>query len=526
MRKIFQNFILFFLSIIIFSCSQSPPPAHPYSKPSTKPSRTFNKSKSEAQRFLGITQLGYNVINNQNFSKFLGQLDNKNHFFIAKIDMLPIGQQIGGLDQWDIAFENGLVKGLLSGGFSIDEKLDHIKIRDMGEYINTEPKQGFYMHAIDLESHNTIKNQYNSSYLLEYQVFEFSAENESVIVYLRIVDINTLKIIASTLIKEGLKYYDLETKNIQAYDEIYNSIISSDLPLGLLKKLKKATVLDIDILNVSGQYKNPPREKLLLVENAIISSFLDHNDYRDKNILIEKTTGFNLKYPNVYDHIVFNTNPILFEEWSEFVEQTNCTELIMYRFVEDEGIYFRVIDAKNNGEILASFFVKLIPQKRFVKETLVYNLFMDVENEISKSLDYKKLRDKRVMLIDGDKHPIESEAYVETRKRYDEMQFAIEEGILASLLSDRDIKPIEKLKTLYLKQPWMYEGKVFNLNPLYLEDWSQLQTFGVDVIILYNNLIPYHNLNKDSNEYYEIAVTYKIIDLNTGDIVQVGEISN
>ena len=136
------------------------------------------------------------------------------------------------------------------------------------------------------------------------------------------------------------------------------------------------------------------------------------------------------------------------------------------------------------------------------------------------------MKNKRVLLIDGDKHPIESEAYFETRKKYDEMQFAIEEGILSSLLSNRDIKPIEKLKTLYLKQPWMYEGKVFNLNPLYLEDWSQLQTFGVDAIILYNNLIPYHNLDRDSREYYEIAITYKIIDLNTGDIVQVGEISN
>ena len=91
-----------------------------------------------------------------------------------------------------------MVKGLVSDGFSIDEKLDNIKIRDLGEYINTEPGQGFYMHAIDLESHNSIKNQYNSSYLLEYQVFKFSEINESVIVYLRIVDINTLKILAST----------------------------------------------------------------------------------------------------------------------------------------------------------------------------------------------------------------------------------------------------------------------------------------------------------------------------------------
>ena len=106
-----------------------------------------------------------------------------------------------------------------------------MKKADLEEYINTDPSQGFYMHALDLESHNSIKNQYNSSYLLEYQVFEFSEMDESVIVYLRIVDINTLKILASTLIKEGFKYYELETNNILTYDEIYNSIISNSLPL-------------------------------------------------------------------------------------------------------------------------------------------------------------------------------------------------------------------------------------------------------------------------------------------------------
>jgi hypothetical protein len=39
-----------------------------------------------------------------------------------------------------INYNIGLVKGLLSDGFSIDEKLDNIKIRDLGEYINTDPK--------------------------------------------------------------------------------------------------------------------------------------------------------------------------------------------------------------------------------------------------------------------------------------------------------------------------------------------------------------------------------------------------
>ena len=35
----------------------------------------------------------------------------------------------------------------------------------------------------------------------------------------------------------------------------------------------------------------------------------------------------------------------------------------------------------------------------------------------------------------------------------------------------------------------MYDDKIFNLNPLYLDDWNQLVEFGVERLIVYNNLI-------------------------------------
>ena len=39
----------------------------------------------------------------------------------------------------------------------------------------------------------------------------------------------------------------------------------------------------------------------------------------------------------------------------------------------------------------------------------------------------------------------------------------------------------------------MYDDKVFNLNPLYLDEWIQLEDFGIEMLVVYNNLIPYQN---------------------------------
>ena len=105
------------------------------------------------------------------------------------------------------------------------------------------------------------------------------------------------------------------------------------------------------------------------------------------------------------------------------------------------------------------------------------------------------------------------------------MNLSIEEGMITALYEQK-ISIYEKLKTLYLKRPWMYDEKVFNLNPLYLDDWGQLKDFGVETLVVYNNLIPYEELTSSSNDYKKVAIGVRLIDVNTGDILQVAELTN
>ena len=105
------------------------------------------------------------------------------------------------------------------------------------------------------------------------------------------------------------------------------------------------------------------------------------------------------------------------------------------------------------------------------------------------------------------------------------MNLIIEEGMMTSLIKQK-VSIYEKLKTLYLKRPWMYDDKVFNLNPLYLDEWIQLEDFGVEVLVVYNNLIPYLELVASDSDYKKVAIGIRIIDVNTGDILQVGELVN
>ena len=107
------------------------------------------------------------------------------------------------------------------------------------------------------------------------------------------------------------------------------------------------------------------------------------------------------------------------------------------------------------------------------------------------------------------------------------MHLAIEEGFITSLTNNAksyNFSIHEKLKTLYLKQPWMYEDKIFNMNPLFLNNWSQLRSFGFDVLLVYNNHIKYEKLNNFQKEYKKVALSYKLIDLTTGNVIYISEI--
>ena len=136
----------------------------------------------------------------------------------------------------------------------------------------------------------------------------------------------------------------------------------------------------------------------------------------------------------MYNNIVFNTNPILYESWSELIDATGCTEVIMYRYIEDEGIYIRVIDAKNNGHIL---FSDVIPFSENDDKGVLSN-HNSVSDLIGRTFNYDILTEKRLLLVDGDKHTIEADNYNMIRSKFNEMQLAIEEGIITALVRKRD----------------------------------------------------------------------------------------
>ena len=148
-----------------------------------------------------------------------------------------------------------------------------------------------------------------------------------------------------------------------------------------------------------------------------------------------------------------------------------------------------------------------------------------VSEQFKANVDISFLKDKRVMIVDGDKQAVESEEYFNIQPAFNEMNLIIEEGMMTALVEQR-VPLYEKLKTLYLKRPWMYNRKVFNLNPLYLDNWSQLNQFGIETLVVYNNLIPYENLTPSDRDYKKIAIGIRIIDVNTGDILHVSELNS
>jgi hypothetical protein len=488
-----------------------------------------NSILEDSKKFLAITSLGKEVIDSDSFLNLLSQIPSEyrnDRVFVVRVDESGIGSPYGKLDQWDLALENGLIKGLTSSGFVIVEKLDFVEPRDPKEITGNSPSDAFYMHGIDLEDHSTIRDQYKTNLILQYQVLEFSSQKESAILYFRVVNINTMKILASCVVKGGDAHDDLNKSIVDEYDRTFSAVSKYEFPSNLYPDLEKAATLDIDVLNIVGEYSEAPSKKVMAVENGLISGLMENSSYGESDpIFIEKSIGFKLKFPAIYNSIVFNTNPILYEEWSEFVKETGCTELIMYRYIEDEGLYIRILDAMQNGEVLFSDVIQFSD----TKDSGIFSNHNTVAEKFNYSFNYDLIKNKKLILVDGDRQPVQAQKYNKSRTLYNEMHLSIEEGILSALVKGRgtnDYSVYEKLKTLYLKRSWMYEGKVFNLNPLYLDDWGQLREFGVDILILYNNLIPYEEINSGNDAYRKIALTYRVIDLVTGDVLHVGELSS
>ena len=527
-----SNFLLFIcLSLFVFfGCASNTQDI------GTQKSETKLKAQNEpiedhpARQFMNTHALGRRITSQIAFDDFLAKLpdyfiDNtpKSRVYLTRIDDLPIGNTYNVLDQWDMALETGLIDGLIANGLTIAEKLDHVNPRDPSEYIGTVPQDAFYMHGINLDDLKLIKEDFKAPYLMTYQIMDFSKDYLSVAIYLRMIDISSMKVISSALIKVGDIFSHSAQTEINAYEDIYNIVKNIfDFPGYIFNKDISIGLMNSDILNISGKYKNEPSRKSIAIENAIVSGITQNGDYdQDIPVIMEKTKGFKLKFPSVYNSIVFNTNPILYEDWTEFIDETNCSILMMYRYMPNNGLYLKLIDTKDNGRIIYS---NAFPFRSAESKGIINNHY--VVNELLKHhIDTSFFSDKKLMIIDGDKQAVASDEYFNNQPTFNEMNLIVEEGLITALVS-QDVPLYEKLKTLYLKRPWMYDEKVFNLNPLYLNDWSQLKDFGVETLMVYNNLMPYEKMSPSDPDYQKIAMGIRIIDVSTGDILKVIEITN
>ena len=484
------------------------------------------ESTSAAQIFIDVHDLGRRITLHSSFNEFLGHIPDgkwKSRVYLARIDDLPIGKGYGELNKWDMALETGFIDGLIRKGLTIAEKLDHVSPRDKSEFIGTSPEDAFYMHGIDLYDLGLIENEMQASTLLTYQIMDFSESDLSLVIYLRMIDLASMKVLTSAMIKVGDSAGSKVEKEVSGFNQAYDIVKNiGDFPSTIFTKVGSLALLNADILNISGNYKNGPSKETMAIENGIITGLIHNEKYIDNNpIIMEKTEGFKLKFPSVYNSIVFNTNPILYEDWSELFKETNCNLLMMYRYIPDNGLYIKIINVRNNGRIIYSNAFVFNGQS---DEGVISNHDI-VSDEFKAKIDITLFKNKKVLIINGDKQAVESESYFKDQPFFNEMNLTIEEGMMTSLVKQK-VSIHEKLKTLYLKRPWMYNDKVFNLNPLYLDEWSQLEDFGVEMLVVYNNLIPYQKLSTSHPDYKKVAIGIRIIDINTGDILQVGELTN
>ena len=480
----------------------------------------------EAEKYMEIYDLGGRVTTHANFIELLSHLPTgkkESRIYLARTDDFPIGKNYKKLDKWDVALETGFVDGLLGKGLIVTEKLDHIRPRNPKEFIETSPSDAFYMHGIDIKDLELIKNNFDAPTLMTYQIIDFSDSELTLTIYIRVIDIEKMKIISSGLVQVEEPLDLLAQKEINAFTDAYEIVKNiSDLPSSIFSQGKTLGVLNTDILNIKGDYREVLSKKTLAIENGIITGLIHNEKYNDDEpIIMEKFKGFKLKYPSVYKNIVFNTSPILYEEWGEFYNETECDMLMAYRFLPNNGLYVKVINVKANGKIIYS---KAFSFNGREDVGLIANHDFVAEQFLS-GFDFEIFNNRKILILDGDNQSVESKRYLENLSSFNAMNLAIEDGIVTALVGQK-VDTYEKLKTLYLKRPWMYEKKIFNLNPLYLNDWKQLKDFGVETLVVYQNLIPYEKLSFKDSKYTDVAISVKVIDINTGDIIGLSGITN
>ena len=172
----------------------------------------------------------------------------------------------------------------------------------------------------------------------------------------------------------------------------------------------------------------------MAIENGIITGLINNEKYKDNApVIMEKTKGFKLKFPSVYNSIVFNTSPLLYEDWEEFLKETNCNVLMMYRHVPENGLYLKIIDIRDNGRI---FYSNAFAFNGRIDQGIIDNHNI-VSEQFKENVNVNLLKNKRVLIIDGDKQAVESDQYFKNQPTFNEMNLSIEEGMITALYEQK-----------------------------------------------------------------------------------------
>ena len=180
----------------------------------------FRPPDGDIVAFMKVHSLGKSVSSQASFDEFLGHLpDNKakSRIYLARVDEFSLGAGYQMLDKWDMAIESGLIDGFIEKGMTITEKLDHVSPRDPSEYVGNSPMDAFYMHGIDLDDLKLIQSGVGATSLLTYQIIEFSQPTLSMVIYLRMIDLQSMKVTSSELIKVGDNSENLARVEVDAY---------------------------------------------------------------------------------------------------------------------------------------------------------------------------------------------------------------------------------------------------------------------------------------------------------------------
>ena len=130
----------------------------------------------------------------------------------------------------------------------------------------------------------------SASSLLTYQIMDFNESDLSLTLYLRMIDLESMKVLTSAMISLGDRLESKAEEEISMFNEAYEIVKNiSDFPSTIFTKSGSLALLNADILNISGQYKRLPSKETMAIENGIITGLINNEKYKDNNpVIMEK----------------------------------------------------------------------------------------------------------------------------------------------------------------------------------------------------------------------------------------------